>query len=123
MNLNDLTWWGFFVLVVGAIQPEAAAGAVCGGMFFWALSPEIPVSTRIWLALASIGFGYGIGLPATKADTGWAWFHAGCGATLAHVVIVSLRSVIKTDSPLPPWLTAMLDYLPWRKSGGDNNES
>lgn len=107
-------------MLLGAVQPEAAAGAVCGGLFFWSLSPEIPVSTRFWLAVASIGFGYGMALPAVRTDSGWAWILAGLGASMAHVVIVALRAMVKTGSPLPPWLQAIVDALPWKKTRGEN---
>lgn len=117
-ELANVSIWSVLIAALGAIHPEAGAGAVCGGLFFWSLSPEIPISSRIWLLIASVGIGYGIGLPAARsADySGWAWVTAGFGASMAHVIIVSLRGVVKTGSPLPPWFMAMLDALPWRRN-------
>lgn len=126
MTLNDLvanfTWGGLLILVLNAIHPEAAVGAVCGGLFFWSLSPEIPVWSRFWLAVASIGIGYGMGLPAARSNeySGWAWATAGVGASLSHVVIVSLHRTANKDSPMPPWLKDMLAVLPWSKERGDD---
>lgn len=119
--ISNFTWSALIVLVLNAIHPEAAAGAVCGGLFFWSLSPEIPLWSRFWLAVASIGIGYGIGLPAARSDdySGWAWITAGMGASLAHVVIVSLRRTVNKDSPMPPWLKDMLAILPWGKKRGE----
>lgn len=118
MTDTNFTLWSLMVLVANAISPEAAAGAVCGGIFFWSLSPEIPLYTRFCLAVASIGIGYGIGLPAARSDSwsGFAWAFAGLGASLAHVMIVSLRSTVKGGSPLPPWLLAIIDLLPWKRT-------
>lgn len=117
-ELASVTLWSLALAVLGAIHPEAAAGAVCGGLFFWSLSPEIPVSSRVMLLIASVGIGYGIGLPAARSTdySGWAWVASGFGASMAHVMIVSMRSMVKTGSPLPPWLTAILDALPWRRN-------
>lgn len=119
MTEANLTWLGLALLLLNALQPEAAAGAVFGAMFFWSLSPEIPLRTRFWLAIASIGIGYGAGLPATRSDSGWAWIYAGVGASLAHVVIASVRSMVQRDGPMPLWLRSMLDALPWTKTRGD----
>lgn len=118
-----LLWmWGGLVLASSGVHPEAAAGAAFGGMFVWALSAKLPVFTRFWISLASIGVGYGLALPAVKADNGWAWFIAGIGTSLIHVIIVAFRSVIETGSPLPPWFKDMLASIPtpWRKSQGED---
>lgn len=118
MTEANFTWLGLGLLLLNAVQPEAAAGAVFGAMFFWSLSPEIPIRTRLWLAIASIGIGYGTGLPATRSDSGWAWIYAGAGAALAHVVIASARSMVLKDGPMPQWLRSILDALPWTKTRG-----
>lgn len=120
-TMNEVTIWAVFVAVIGVVNPEAAAGAVCGSLFFWSLSPEIPISQRILLAIASIGFGYGIALPAARSEewSAWTWIVAGGAASMAHVVIVSLREMVKGGSPLPPWLVAIFDLLPWRKNRGE----
>lgn len=123
MTEANFTWLSLGLLLLSAVQPEAAAGAVFGAMFFWSLSPEIPIVTRFWLAIASVGFGYGTGLPAARSDSGWAWFYAGLGASLAHVVLVSVRSMVKKDGAVPPWLRSLLDLLPWTKTRGGDNES
>lgn len=119
--MNEITLWTLLVAGLGAISPEAAAGAVCGGLFFWSLSPEIPLSTRVALALASIGMGYGAGLAALGSEnwTSWAWVASGLVASMIHIAIVSLRAFVKGDSPMPPWLVAILDLLPWRNRRGD----
>lgn len=116
--------WGGLVLVLGAINPEAAAGAVCGGFFFWSLSPEIPISSRIWLLIGSVGLGYGMALPVVLSDTGWAWVVAGFGASMVHVVIVALRSMVVSGSAWPLWLREIIDLLPFtrRRKSGDNDE-
>lgn len=120
----NFTIWGAIVLALGAIHPEAAAGAVCGGFFFWSLSPEIPLSTRVWLLFGSVGLGYGMALPVVLSDTGWAWIVAGFGASMVHVVIVALRSMVVTGSPWPEWLKDFIDLLPmpWRKNRGGKDE-
>jgi hypothetical protein len=119
--MTNFTWGGLLLLLFHTIYPEAAVGAVCGSMFFWSLSPEIPVFNRFFLALASIGFGYGMGLPAAQSVsyTGWTLVTAAFGASLVHVVIVSLQRTVNKDSPMPPWLTGILDILPWTRKGGD----
>lgn len=119
--MNELTAWAILVAFLGAVNPEAAAGAVCGGLFFWSLSPEIPVGQRCLLAIASIGLGYGIALPAARSPdwSSWTWIFAGGAAALIHVVIVSLRGMFKNNTPVPPWLQAVLDLLPWRNNRGE----
>lgn len=119
-----LSVWAGFVILLSHAHPEAAAGAVCGGFFFWSLSPEIPISTRLLLLLGSIGLGYGMALPAVRSDNGWAWIIAGFGASLVHVVLVAFRSMVKTGSPVPPWAKDILDALPipWRKKQGGEEE-
>lgn len=114
-------WSGVTVALMG-VHPEAAAGAVFGGMFFWALSAKLAIFTRFWLSLASIGLGYGMALPAVKSDNGWAWIIAGLGASLIHVIIVAFRSMIDTGSPLPPWFKDILASVPvpWRKNQGED---
>lgn len=119
--MNETFSWALLLSLLGTVSPEAAAGAVCGGLFFWSLNPEIPLSTRLALALASIGMGYGAGLAALRSEdwVGWAWVVSGLVASLIHVAIVSVRGIVKTGSPLPPWLEAMLDMIPWRNRRGD----
>lgn len=119
--MQEMTVWTLLFAFLTAVSPEAAAGAVCGGLFFWSLSPEIPISTRIALAIASIGMGYGAGLAALRSEdwTSWAWVVSGLVASMIHVAIVSLRGIVKTGSPLPPWLVAILDMIPWRNRRGD----
>ena len=125
-DLQTLTAWGFILYVLSLVNPEAAAGAVCGGLFFWAMNPEIPPSSRVILSFASIGLGYGIGLTAARSHDwqSWAWFAAGIGSSMVHVCIVSLRSMVQTGSPLPPWMKELLAVLPWRKQrdGAEPNE-
>lgn len=120
MNESQFTVWSVLLVVLHSIQPEAAAGAVCGGLFFWALSPNVPISTRFWLAVASVGTGYGVGLPAARSEdwAAWTWIFAGVGASLAHVVIVSMMAMVNANSNLPPWLLSILDLLPWRRDRG-----
>lgn len=117
MNESQLTLMGVLMVVLHGINPEAGAGAVFGGLFFWGLSPHVPIFTRLCLLAASVGAGYGVGLPAARsADwAGWAWTFAGLGASLAHVVIVSFTAMINANSNLPPWLLSLFDLLPWRK--------
>lgn len=118
-----LLWmWGGLVFALAGLNAEAAAGAVFGGMFVWALSAKMQLFTRFWISLASIGLGYGLALPVVKADNGWAWFVAGFGASLIHVVIVATRSMVETGSPLPPWFKDILASVPvpWRKRSGDD---
>lgn len=119
--MNETISWALLLALLGSISPEAAAGAVCGGLFFWSLSPEIPLSTRAVLAVASIGMGYGAGLAVLRSDEwlGWAWVVSGLVASLIYAVIVSVRGMVKTGSPLPPWLVAILDIIPWRNRRGD----
>lgn len=102
--------WGWLTVVWHAIYPEAAAGAITGGLFFWSLAPNIPKRDRFWLAIASISLGYGIGLPAARSQewAGWEWIFAGLGASLIHVVIVSVQAMVTTSSPMPPWLEGFL---------------
>lgn len=118
-----LLWlWGGLVIASAGVHPEAAAGAVFGGMFFWALSAKLPLFMRFWLAVASIGLGYGMALPAARSDNGWAWIIAGLGASLIHVIIVAFRSMVETGSPVPPWFKDILGAipLPWRKNQGED---
>lgn len=112
----NLTLGAFVWMTLGAINPEAAAGAVCGGLFFWSLSPEIPVYKRFWLAVASIGLGYGMALPSVRSDSGYAWVIAGFGASLVHVVIVAVLAMVKQNSPIPHWMRELIDALPWTKT-------
>lgn len=121
---TNLTLWGLLVVGLGAIHPEAAAGAICGGFFFWSLSPEIPVVTRLGLLLGSVGLGYGMALPLAVSGGGWAWIVAGVGASMVHVVIVALRSMVVTGSPWPAWLRDIVDIIPfpWRKTRGGKDE-
>lgn len=116
-----VTLWWLFVALFGWVHAESAAGAVFGGMFFWALNPEIPPRARFWLMLASVGAGYGLALPAARSAEwyAWSWTFAGFGSALVHVMLVSMRATIQTGSPLPPWMTAVKDYLPWNKNRGD----
>lgn len=125
--MNDLKefllWmWGGLTFALSGVHPEAAAGAVFGGMFCWALSAKLPLFYRFWLSIASVGLGYGMALPSVKSDNGWAWIIAGFSASLIHVVIVAFRSMIETGSPLPPWFKDMLASvpLPWRKNQGED---
>lgn len=122
----NMTIWGFFVVALGSVHPESAAGAICGGFFFWSLSPEIPLINRFGLLLGSIGLGYGMALPVAQSDSGWAWIVAGFGASMVHVVIVALRTMVDTGSPWPPWLRELVDVLltPMRKNKnqGENDE-
>lgn len=117
--------WAFTLSLFSWLHPESAAGAVFGGMFFWGLNPEIPIRTRLWLLMASVGLGYGMALPAARSIdwSAWAWTLAGFYSALVHVMLVSMRTTIKTGSPLPPWMTAIRDSLPWRKNRGSDNES
>lgn len=120
MNESQFTVTSVLLIILHSLNPEAAAGAVCGGLFFWALSPHVRLTTRLCLLLASVGIGYGLGLPAARsADwVGWTWTFAGLGASLAHVVIVSFMAMVNQNSNLPPWLLSILDLLPWRKDRG-----
>lgn len=120
MNESQFSVWSVMLVVLHSLQPEAAAGAVCGGLFFWALSPNVPISTRFVLAIASIMGGYGIGLPAANSKdwASWAWIFAGVGASLLHVFIVSMMAMMSTSSNLPPWMLSLLDLLPWRRDRG-----
>lgn len=113
-------WW-IILSLFSWLHPESAAGAVFGGMFFWALNPEIKPKVRFWLTVASVGLGYGMALPAARSVDwqAWAWTFAAFSAALVHVMLVSMRATIVTGSPLPPWMTAIRDSLPWRKNRGD----
>lgn len=118
-----LLWmWGGLAITLAGVNAEAAAGAVFGGMFCWALSAKLTLFYRFWLSIASIGLGYGMALPSVKADNGWAWIVAGLGSSLVHVFIVAMRSMIETGSPVPPWFKDMLGALPlpWRRNQGDD---
>lgn len=122
---TELTLWGAIVIVLSYVQyPESAAGAICGGFFFWSLSPEIPLVNRLGLLLGSVGLGYGLALPAAQSDNGWAWLVAGMGASLVHVVIVALKQMVDTGSPWPPWLRDIIDLIPLpnRKNRGKNDD-
>ena len=121
---TDLSLWGLFILGLGAIHPEAAAGAICGGFFFWSMSPDIPVFNRLWLLAGSVGLGYGTAVPAAVSDNGWAWIIAGVSASLVHVVLVALRTMVDTGSPWPPWLRDIVDAVPFprRKNRGENHD-
>lgn len=116
MTETNFTWLALGLLLLNAVQPEPAAGAVFGAMFFWALSPEIPIRSRMLLAVGSIGLGYGTGLPSVKSDSGWAWVFAALGASLGHVVLASIRSMVKKDGAWPQWLVSVVDLLPWTKN-------
>lgn len=114
-------WWLMLISLFGWLHPESAAGAVFGGMFFWGLNPEIKPSTRLLFLVASVGVGYGMSLPAARSPewASWAWLLAGFSTVLVHVMIVSMRAVVTTGSALPPWMTAIIDALPWRRPRGD----
>lgn len=114
--------WGGVVIMLSGVNPEAAAGAAFGGMFFWSLSPKLPLSTRCWLMIASVGLGYGTALPAVRSDNGWAWIIAGLAASLAHVVIMAIKLMVETGSPVPPWVKDIFAALPlpWRKNQGED---
>lgn len=121
---------GFYGLWVGfigwlhSLNPEAAAGAMVGGLFFWSLSPNIPFLNRFVLTVASIGMGYGTGLPAARSETwaGWEWFFAGMSASLAHVVIVAIMAMVNTNAPLPAWFEGLMGLILRIKNRGQENE-
>lgn len=122
-NEASLTLYGLWVGLVSwlhALNPEAAAGAMVGGLFFWSLSPNIPRLNRFWLTIASIGMGYGVGLPAVKSEhwAGWEWFFAGAGASLAHVLIVAVSAMVNTNAPLPAWAEGFLSMILRLKNRG-----
>ena len=121
MNEAKFTVYGVFMMFVHAVNPEAAAGAVVGGLFFWALSPSVDLATRFWLLLASVGLGYGVGLPAARSAewSSWTWIFACLGASLAHVVIVAVQAMVSSSSDFPPWMKSLFNLLPWRRTRGE----
>lgn len=115
-NEASITLYGLWMGVVAwlhSLNPEAAAGAMVGGLFFWSLSPNIPRWNRFWLTIASIGMGYGVGLPATRSENwmGWEWFFAGAGASLSHVMLVAVMAMVNKNAPMPPWLESFLGMV------------
>lgn len=114
---------GVVIVWIGSLHPDAAAGAVCGGFFFWSLSQDLPIINRFFLLLGSVGLGYGMALPLARVDNGWAWFVAGIGASLVHVVIEALREMVNNGSPWPPWLRDLVSVLPiGRKQNQGRND-
>lgn len=94
------------------ISPDAAIGALFGAMFFWAMNPDVELSKRLMLLLASFGAGYSMALP--WGPGGWEMAAAVIGAALAHAVLDSFRTAIVDGSNIPPWLNELLGILPWR---------
>lgn len=117
-------WYVVFIGAFAWMNPESAAGAVFGGMFFWAFNPQMRPRMRFLLVIASIGAGYGMSLPAARSTewAAWAWGVACLCAALIHVALESMRQMITTGSPLPPWLKEIVSSLPFfgRKNRGDN---
>lgn len=94
------------------LSPDAAMGALFGGMFFWALNPDMQTSTKLLLLIASLGAGYSLGLPLGPGR--WEMAAAAFGAALVYVAIDSLRATIVSGASVPIWLKELLNLLPWR---------
>lgn len=108
-----------------AVHPHAAIGAAFGCCFFlatpWAAG-GIPWWRRLLLAVFSYGLGYASGAYLfSLGDPNGAMMTAAGVSALAATVFAGLNRVAEAGSPLPAWLSDILDRVPFLKRGGRND--
>ena len=109
-------------VVIGglAVHPYAAAGAAFGCCFYLASPATAKSWRRLLLAMFSWGIGYSSGAYAfdmSEPRSIGAMMVAAAVAALAAVVFSGLYKVAESDGPLPPWLSNILDRIPFLKRG------
>lgn len=109
-------------VVVGglAVHPYAAAGAAFGCCFYLASPATAKSWRRILLVMFSWGIGYSSGAYAfdmSEPRSIGAMLVGASVAALAAVVFSGLYKVAENESPLPPWLSNILDRIPFLKRG------
>lgn len=100
------------------VHPWAATGAAFGCCFFLA-APATTVGAKRWLlALFSLGIGYAAGVffyGEGPPYSNKAMLVAAALAALAAVLFTAWHAIIANNGPLPPWLSAIIELLPFKK--------
>jgi len=122
-----LTWLALAILTtMQALHPGAACGAAFGCAFLLGYpDPSKRAIVRKWfLIIGSWGTGYSVGTAAVGSP-GWepfAMFFALATSALSAAVFGALNLMVRNDGPLPKWLGAVLDRVPFTKSRGSAND-
>ena len=110
-----------------AINHWAAAGAMFGCCFFLATPSTTVGWGRVGLGMFSFGIGYAAGIFLYGGGPPFnekAMFVSGGLSAIAAGAWASLGKAIDKSGPLPPWLSDILDRVPFLKrqerSGDDN---
>lgn len=106
------------------LHPYAAAGAAFGCCFYLATPSTMKSWRRMFYGLFSWGIGYGVGAYFFDIDqprSVGALMTSAAVAAMAAVVFGALHKVADSNSPLPPWLSDILDRIPFFKRGGSSN--
>lgn len=113
---------GIFTLYVlaafGTLHPWAATGAIFGCFLFIAMPGKITKLQKLFLSLFSWGCGYALGVMLYGEGPPWeqkAMFVSVASAALAAVIFTSLYRVVESGGELPPWLTSVLERVPFLK--------
>lgn len=113
---------GAFLGIVSLLHPWAATGAAFGCLFYLAMPNPLNMGRKFLMTLVSWSVGYGAGVFSYGEGPPWtqkAMVVSILASALAAVVLTSIHSFIQSGSALPPWLSAILDKIPFGNRRGD----
>lgn len=116
------TTYGVLGWILSTLEPLPALGALFGCFFFLATpSPNLNWQQKTMLMLFSLGLGYSVGIGVSSIG-GYERFAMLCAAAVSALGAGSFTSLhnYQNGGPIPVWLGALLDRLPFIKRGDGN---